>query len=110
MGCEMIVQSNNECADIQITGHQCNAGIAYAKKELTNPTRNIATSVRVTGGDMQMLSVKTAQPIPKSAIMAVVDATHKVTITAPVKIGDVVLQNAADTGIDIIATRNISLT
>jgi len=106
MGCDMIVEKKDN--DIQVTGHQCNAGIAYAKKELTNPTRNIATSVRVTGGDMPMLSVKTAKPIPKTAIKAVVDAIHQVTHKAPVKVGDIVLSNAADTGVDIIATRNIA--
>jgi len=91
-----------------VSGHKCKAGIAYAKEEMTNPTRNIATSVKVTGGDRVMLSVKTARPIPKGAIMAVVDAVHKVSIVAPVNIGDVVLANAAGTGVDIVATRAIS--
>ena len=44
---------------------------------------------------------------PKTRIMAVVKAAHQVAMTAPVEIGDTVLQNAADTGVDIIATRKI---
>jgi len=92
----------------EITGNQCAAGIKYAKEEMTNPTRNIATSVRVVGGDMPRLSVKTAKPIPKEAIREVVDAIHQITMTAPVKIGDIVLQNAAGTGVDILATRNVN--
>jgi len=102
----MTVQHNG---DIAISGNQCKAGIAYAKEELTNPTRNIATSVRICGGDMAMLSVKTVRPIPKRAIIAVVDAIHSVNITAPVEIGDVVLADAAGTGVDIVATRKIGL-
>ena len=105
VGCGLIIRQEND--DIKITGHQCKAGIAYAKEELTNPTRNIATSVRVQGGDMPMLSVKTARPIPKKAIFAVVDAIHQITMTAPVAIGDVILPNAAGTGVDIVASRNI---
>jgi len=93
--------------DMTVDGNQCKAGIAYAKEEMTNPTRNIATSVRVAGGAMPMLSVKTARPIPKKAIRGVVDAIHQVTITAPVEIGDVILANAAGTGVDILATRCI---
>jgi len=93
--------------DIKVAGHQCNAGIVYAKEEMTNPTRNIATSVRVYGGDMAMLSVKTARPIPKGAIMAVVDAVHQITMVAPVAIGDVVLADAVGTGVDIVATRHV---
>jgi len=105
VGCTLTVGQEND--DIVVTGHKCKAGLAYAKEELTNPTRNIATSVQVRGGDMAMLSVKTAKPIPKEAIMAVVAAIHQVTISAPVAIGDVVLKDAAATGVDIVATRNI---
>ena len=106
VGCVLTVQQNGV---FEVSGHQCNAGIAYAKEELTNPTRNIATSVRVAGGDMSMLSVKTARPIPKGAIRAVVDAVHKVSMVAPVRIGDVVLVDAAGTGVDVLATREVNV-
>jgi len=105
IGCILTVGWEN--GEINVSGHQCNAGVAYAKEEVSNPTRNIATSVRVVGGDMPMLSVKTALPIPKGAIRDVVDAIHQVTVTAPVKIGDVVLADVAGTGVDIIATRYV---
>ena len=104
VGCVLTVRLGGE---IEVSGHKCNAGIAYAKEEVTNPTRNIATSVRVTGGDMPMLSVKTVRPIPKSAIRAVVDAVHLVSMAAPIGIGDVVLKDAAGTGVDIVATREV---
>jgi len=104
VGCILTVCSGG---DIEVTGHQCNAGIQYAKEEITNPTRNIATSVRVAGGAMPMLSVKTARPIPKGAIRAVVDAVHRVSVVAPVRIGDVVLADAAGTGVDVVATREV---
>ena len=103
VGCNLTITYKD--GHIQVTGHQCNAGLAYAKEETTNPTRNIATSVRVRGGDMAMLSVKTARPIPKGAIRAVVDAVHQVIVDAPAAIGDVVLADAAGTGVDIVATR-----
>jgi len=100
------VQQNGE---IKVSGHQCNAGIAYAKEEITNPTRNIATSVRVVGGDRAMLSVKTARAIPKGAIRAVVEAVHRVRVVAPIRIGDVVLVDAAGTGVDVVATREVGV-
>jgi len=103
VGCNLTVQ--DEDGELKITGHQCNAGILYAKEEMTNPTRNIATSIRVAGGDMPMLSIKTAGPIPKEAIRDVVAAIHKVIVAAPVKIGDVVLADAGGIGVDIVATR-----
>ncbi len=35
------------------------------------------------------------------------DALRNLTVKAPVQIGDVLLANVADTGIDIIATKNV---
>jgi CxxC motif-containing protein len=54
-----------------------------------------------------MLSVKTASPIPKHRIMDCVRAIQRLTPAAPVSLGDVVLEDAAGTGVNIIATRNV---
>jgi len=107
VGCELQARYENET--LQVTGNQCPAGIEYAQEELTAPTRNIATSIKVTGGDMAMLSVKTSKPIPKSEIMNVTKEIHKITATAPIKIGDIMLANASNTGVDIIATRHVGV-
>ena len=32
---------------------------------------------------------------------------REVTVTAPIHIGDVILKNVADTGVDVIATKNV---
>ena len=106
VGCAMTVTQDS--GGINVSGNQCPTGIDYAQEELTNPTRNIATSVRVIGGDMPMLSVKTINPIPKGLIMDVVKAIHQVQMKAPVAIGDIVLADVIGTGIDIVATRNIA--
>jgi len=104
VGCDMSVTKNG--GKIQVSGNQCPAGFEYAQEELTNPTRNIATSVRVLGGDISMLSVKTSRPVPKGEIMNIVKAVHEVTMTAPVEIGDVVLADVF--GADIVATRRVA--
>ena len=112
MGCELTVElpqsgSSYSIDDIKVSGELCKIGITYGKEEATNPTRNIATSVRVVGGDIPMLSVKNSKPIPKGKIMDCVKAVHAVEMKAPIKVGDVVLVDAAGTGVDFIATRNI---
>ena len=53
------------------------------------------------------LSVKTAAPIPKSLIFDCLTELRKVSVTAPVKIGDVVLPDVCGTGVDVVAARNI---
>lgn len=104
-GCELEVDTAG--GGIIVTGNRCPKGYDYAVQEITNPLRNIATSVLVKGGSLPLVSVRLNQPIEKSRIFAVMDAIKTVTLTAPVHIGDVVLKNAAGTGSDVIATKNI---
>ena len=105
LGCELSVQINN--SDISVSGQACKIGDTYGKEEATNPRRNIATSIPVDGGDIPMLSVKNNTPIPKEKIFTCVSAIKKVRAKAPIKVGDTILTNAAGTGIDFVATRNI---
>ena len=82
-------------------------GAEYAVKEVTDPTRIVTTTVRVKNGNMPVVSVKTAQDIPKGKIFDCVEALRDVCVEAPVQIGDVILENAAGTGVDIVATGNV---
>lgn len=53
------------------------------------------------------MSVKTKEDIPKEKIFACIEALKGIEITAPVHIGDIILKNVAETGVDIVATRNV---
>lgn len=92
---------------IVVTGNRCLKGNDYAVQEIANPMRNIATSVLVKGGRLPLVSVRLDQVIEKDRIFSVMDEIKKVTLTAPVQIGDVVLKNVAGTGSNVIATKNI---
>ena len=63
--------------------------------------------IRVTGGDADMVSVKTKEDIPKGKIFECVKALKTVEVPAPVHIGDVLLEDVAGTGVDIVATKNV---
>lgn len=90
-----------------VTGNTCKRGEVYGKKEVTNPTRIVTTTVPVVGSTAErMVSVKTASDVPKGKMFDVVQALADVTATAPVHIGDVILADAAGTGVDVIATKN----
>lgn len=93
---------------VKIEGNTCPKGKAYGEKEVTDPTRIVTSSVRVTGGRMPVVSVKTASDIPKGKIGDCAEALKAVTVKAPVKIGDAVLKDVCGTGVDIIATRNVA--
>ena len=91
-----------------VEGNHCKRGAQYAEKEVTNPTRTVTTIIPVRGGREKMLSVKTRTDIPKAKVQACMRALKNVTAEAPVQIGNVILADVAETGVDIIATKEIS--
>ena len=106
MGCPLTVVMKGKDV-LSVTGNTCRRGDVYARKEVTNPTRIVTSTVRVSGGSIDMVSVKTKEDIPKNKIFECVRALKEIRIPAPVHIGDVILTNVADTGVDIIATKNV---
>ena len=106
MGCPLTVVMNGKEV-VSVTGNTCKRGDIYARKEVTNPTRIVTSTVRVTGGSEAMVSVKTKEDIPKGKIFDCVKALKNVEVAAPVHIGDVLVKNVAGTGVDVIATKNV---
>ena len=107
LGCALTVTEEN--GELEGIGNTCNRGEEYGKKEATNPTRIVTTSVRVKNGVLPVVSVKTEQDIPKGKIMKCIEILREIEVDAPVHIGDVVAENVAGTGIKVIATKNIEL-
>lgn len=106
LGCALTVEMNGD-EIVSVTGNTCKRGDDYARKEVTNPTRIVTSSVKVEGGVLAAVSVKTKEDIPKGKIFDCVTALKDVCVKAPVSIGDVVLANVAGTGVDVIATKNV---
>ena len=48
MGCPLTVVMNGEEV-VSVTGNTCKRGDVYARKEVTNPTRIVTSTVRVSG-------------------------------------------------------------
>lgn len=107
MGCGLTVEMENGEV-VSVIGNTCKIGDNYARKEVTNPTRIVTSTVVIDGGIHARLPVKTATDIPKSAIFSVMDDINKARVKAPVKIGDVIIHDVASTGVDVVATRNIA--
>lgn len=106
MGCPLTVVMNGKEV-VSVTGNTCKRGDVYARKEVTDPTRIVTSTVRVSGGSIPMVSVKTKEDIPKDKIFECVRALKGIQVSAPVHIGDIILKNVADTGVDIVATKNV---
>lgn len=104
LGCPLAVTM--EGTNIAVEGNTCPRGEDYAKKEVLSPTRIVTSSIRVNGGTIAMVSVKTKSDIPKSKIFDVMAEIRTTTVEAPVAMGQVLIENCAGTGVDVIATKN----
>lgn len=105
LGCALTAVPNGEGYDI--SGYTCKRGLEYAKKELTRPERTVTSTVRVAGGKANVVSVRTATDVPKDAIFAVMEAINSMIVPAPVKIGDVLCESIAGTGVALTATKAV---
>ena len=92
---------------VSIVGNKCKKGVEYGVDEALNPRRTLTSSVLVTGGIWPLASVKSSQPIPKQKITQVLACIKEITVTAPVEAGQIVISNAANTGVDIVVTRTV---
>lgn len=106
MGCPIVVKMEDGKVT-SVTGNTCPRGEEYARKEVTDPTRIVTTTVRVADGKVPMINVKIEHDIPKDKIFDCIAALRGVTIKAPVHIGDIVLENVAGTGVNIVAAGNM---
>ena len=106
MGCPITVAMEDGQV-VSVTGNTCKRGDISARKEVTNPTRIVTSTIRVKGGAEDMVSVKTKEDIPQRKIFDCVKALKGIEKEAPVKIGDVILKDVAGTGVDIVATKHV---
>ncbi len=90
-----------------VTGNSCPRGDTFAHQELTCPMRVLTTTVAVSGGDEALLPVRTTEAIPLTVHAQTMDLIRGLIIDAPVRMGDVVLEDLLHTGIDLIASMDI---
>jgi len=108
VGCHMEVVKDGTSEDgYKVSGNQCLRGKVYGIKEMSNPTRVLTTTVKITEGKLPRLPVTTKGAIPKGLMTEAMEAINKVEVKAPVKVGKVILKNLLNTGVDVVATRSM---
>lgn len=108
VGC-LITVKKKEDGSLDITGNTCKKGEAYARSEMTAPVRTVTSMIRVEGGSGKVVPVKTAAEIPKEKIGACMDEIEARVVCAPVKVGDVLIENVAGTSVAVAATGNMEI-
>lgn len=90
-----------------VTGNSCPRGDTFAHQELTCPMRVLTTTVAVSGSDEALLPVRTAEAIPLELHAQAMDLIRGVVADAPIRMGDVVLEDLLGTSINLIASMDI---
>ena len=103
-GCRLRVEKDGD--EWKVYDYQCKKGIDFAVAELTNPTRNITSTVKTVFDDYPFLPVKTNGDIPKDKIFETMDKINAVLVKERLKVGDVVIKDVF--GVDIVATADLN--
>ena len=106
MGCGITVEINENGEVTSVSGNTCKRGETYAKNEVTNPQRSLATTVRVNDGVYNVVPCKSSAPLPKDKIFDCMKVINSIQAQAPVKLGDVLAENICSTGVNIVATNH----
>ena len=92
---------------VSVEGNECKRGLEYAKSEVANPIRTFTSTVRVCGASLPVCPVRSRTPLPLSKVFEVTEEVGKLTVDAPVEIGQVIISDVCRTGVDIIASRSL---
>jgi CxxC motif-containing protein len=107
MSCELEITINDDGKIQNIEGNRCKRGLKYGESEVLNPVRTITSTIKVSGGLYNVCPVRTDGEIPKEHIFKCMEEINKASVKAPIKIGQVIIENVVDTGVKVIATRDM---
>lgn len=107
-GCRMNVQINADNKVINVKNATCEKGRAYASDEVQCPKRSLTTTVKVIDGVLPLVSVRSDKPLPKNQIQCAMAEVRKIELKAPVKYHQKIISNILGTGVNIIATKEIT--
>lgn len=107
IGCQLKVELSEKNEVLSVTGNTCKRGEKYAHDECTNPVRMLTTTIKVNGGSLPVIPVKTSVPIPKGKMFECMQVINNEVVDAPIKMSEVLISNICDTGADIVATNQM---
>lgn len=90
-----------------ISGNSCPRGKNYVIQELTDPKRMITSSFKVKNSNFLVCPCKTTSAISKNLMFDIMNEINKLEISSPIRCGQIVIKNVLNTGVDIIATKEI---
>ena len=107
-GCEIQVKKKEGTDEITFEGYTCKRGLEYAQQEYYEPKRILTTTIRVKNGLLPLVPVRTDSPILKDKLNEALKEIAIKEIEAPIKMGDILIENLLGLGANVIASRDMS--
>jgi len=108
IGCRLTVYHDDKSSNgFRIDGNTCKRGINYAITEMTDPRRILTSTIKVLNSKYKRLPVRTELAIPKGKIFECMNQINQITAKCPIKMGAILINNIAETGINLISSRDM---
>jgi CxxC motif-containing protein len=105
-GCEIKVKKGVG-EQVTFEGYTCERGLEYAQQEFYEPKRILTSTMRIENGLLPLIPVRTDKAILKEKLKDVLVEIAKKKLQAPIKMGDILIENILGLGANIIASRDL---
>ena len=108
MGCSLDITFDEETNSVvKVTDNGCPRGPKYAEKELINPTRTLTSTIKVENGTLAVVPVKSAGELPRDSLLQYMEVIRRTEVSAPVRLGDVLIRDILGSGVNIVACADV---
>jgi CxxC motif-containing protein len=107
LGCRTTLRIGGRGEVLKVLGYKCKEGRQYVLEEYRNPVRIFTTTVLTEKSSRPLLPVRTNRPILKSRLKESTLTLVRVKAKPPVRVGQVILPNLLNSGVDVVATDDL---
>ena len=113
IGCSLNVDDSLGLDNLKVNGNRCARGAEYAIEEIRAPKRAVTATVAILESQLndssscRRIPVKTTAPCLLEKIPALLNDIYQIKVSLPIKMGDVLINNWNDEGIDVVTTRSL---
>ena len=104
LACRLTVSTSAEGA-IAVSGNRCPRGEAYGREEVLAPRRIVTAVVPTSSAQFPCAPVRTDAPVPRGEVKALLKMIYGMTVTLPVRRGQVLIEDAK--GARVVFTRTL---
>ncbi|MGH4122101.1 MAG: DUF1667 domain-containing protein [Clostridium sp.] len=93
--------------EYEVKGNKCPKGKEFAINEITDPRRSVCSTMKTIFEKVPRLPVRTNGEVPLEDIFNVMEEINSKSLDKPVHVGDVLIENVSNTGVNVIATSDL---